>query len=38
LVFTCFSGLVKTNAVEFRAHRTNFSPAEDLRILYIPPE
>ncbi len=38
LVSTCFGGLARTSAVEFRASRVNFSPSEDLRILYLPPE
>lgn len=36
MVSTCFSGLTKVSPVEFRAHRTNFRPSEDLRILYLP--
>lgn len=36
LVSTCFSGLVKTSPTEFRARRIDFSPSEDLRVLYLP--
>ena len=36
MVSTCFAGLAKTSPVEFRARRTNFRPAEDLRVLYLP--
>jgi hypothetical protein len=37
LVFTCFTGLTKTSPTEFWAHRQNFKPEEDLRILYLAP-
>jgi hypothetical protein len=37
LVSTCFSGLTKTSSVEFRVHRVDFKPVEDLRILYLEP-
>jgi hypothetical protein len=36
LISTCFTGLKKTGPLEFTAHRTGFSPTEDLRILYLP--
>jgi len=35
LVSTCFSGLQKTSPLEFRAHRVDYKPAEDLRVLYL---
>ena len=35
LVSTCISGLQKTNPLEFRAHRVDYKPAEDLRVLYL---
>jgi len=35
-ISTCFSGLEKTGPLEFKAHRKNFRPAEDLRILFFP--
>ena len=37
LISTCFSGLTKTSAIEFRAHRVDFKPDEDLRVLYLRP-
>ncbi len=36
LISTCFTGLTKTAPLEFRTHRVNFKPTEDLRILYLP--
>jgi Domain of unknown function (DUF4424) len=36
LISTCFTGLTKTTPLEFRTHRANFKPSEDLRILYLP--
>jgi hypothetical protein len=37
LISTCFKGLTKTSATEFRTHRVDYKPAEDLRILYLAP-
>jgi Domain of unknown function (DUF4424) len=37
LISTCFSGLTKAGSLEFRAHRVDFKPAEDLRVLYLRP-
>lgn len=37
LISTCFSGLTKSSAVEFKVHKTNFKPEEDLRVLFLRP-
>ena len=36
MVSTCFSGRSKTGPLEFSAHRSDFTPTEDLRVLYLP--
>jgi hypothetical protein len=35
IISTCFTGLTKASTLEFRTHRVNFKPTEDLRILYL---
>jgi hypothetical protein len=36
VVATCFAGLSKTGTLEFKAHRTNYRPQENLRVMYFP--
>jgi hypothetical protein len=35
VVSTCFQDLERQSAVEFRAHRRDYTPTEDLRVLYF---